>query len=939
MASIGGVSGNNMTSSLYNSANVISGLASGLDTESMIEGLVQSYQKKIQSLSNKATKLEWKQEAYRSIITKMNAFASKYTSYSSATNLMSASFFSSAVKIATMGANKDKVTASGRTDSDVKLNSVKQLASAARYTTSSNLLGINSGFAITGDGMKFDETLEMGALSGSLSLNYGGKTVSIVFDPNKDIIPDTKKDASGNEVSLTATERAAELEKVISKKLSEAKITLSSGETKSASELIDVKLSGGKITFADKSTGGNSVYLSGASGTVESVLGLDLENAEEDKPASIDVTKSGKFTLHPTVAETISKQPINISLDGKSKSLYLPKVSVSTVTNDDGTTTRKYSLAMPEKVTMNDGSTGIKFTERYKDLSEEECADKYAEMVNEIVKDEFAGKIKVTNEGEGGERKLKFQAPDDSSLIIDTDAGRALGLGGTSATNYLNTSKTLGELLPAGTFIKDYDGNEVKRSLTINGVEIGKYTSDTKLSDILSDINANTAAGVKVSYSQTSRQFTFTSKETGADTKINIDGGLAEEMFGSTELSDKSDYTFGEAYGVSWLDGDKVNFKFPEAGGYYSITVNKDDTIEDVAEKLNGSIFNHGYTASYNKYTGELEITDDKSGAKVDMDMWADHPDPDFGRYELEFNEKYAPEISYTPGQDAKFEVEVNGETLTMTRPSNSVNIDGMTLNFKETFEGGESVTFHRSTDSDKIVDAVKSMIADYNEMMSEIRSQYATLPYKSNGSFQSYEPLTDEDKATMSESAIQKYEEKAKQGLLFSDTNLSALYDRMLAVFSPGGEDGALLRQMGITMDFSSTDGSSSITLDESKLRSMLDSDPDAVADLFTRSSEAGGASNGIMQGMKTQLDRYAGITGATKGILVQQAGTPLSSLTLMNNNWQNQIDGIYTDIEKWQDKLSAQVDKYTSMFSKLETLIYQMNSQSSTLAGLMGG
>ena len=32
MASIGGVRGNNMTSSLYNSANVISGLASGLDT-------------------------------------------------------------------------------------------------------------------------------------------------------------------------------------------------------------------------------------------------------------------------------------------------------------------------------------------------------------------------------------------------------------------------------------------------------------------------------------------------------------------------------------------------------------------------------------------------------------------------------------------------------------------------------------------------------------------------------------------------------------------------------------------------------------------------------------------------------------------------------------------------------------------------------------------
>ena len=184
-----------------------------------------------------------------------------------------------------------------------------------------------------------------------------------------------------------------------------------------------------------------------------------------------------------------------------------------------------------------------------------------------------------------------------------------------------------------------------------------------------------------------------------------------------------------------------------------------------------------------------------------------------------------------------------------------------------------------------------------------------------------------------------QKYEEKAKQGLLFNDSNLSALYNRMLNVFSPGGKDEALLRQMGISVSFSSTDNSSSITLDESKLRSMLDSDPDAVADLFTRSASAGNASSdGLMQSMKTQLDRYAGTTGAVKGILVQQAGTPLSSLTLMNNTWQNQIDSIYTDIEKWQDKLTAQVDKYTSMFSKLETLIYQMNSQSSTLAGMMG-
>ena len=38
-------------------------------------------------------------------------------------------------------------------------------------------------------------------------------------------------------------------------------------------------------------------------------------------------------------------------------------------------------------------------------------------------------------------------------------------------------------------------------------------------------------------------------------------------------------------------------------------------------------------------------------------------------------------------------------------------------------------------------------------------------------------------------------------------------------------------------------------------------------------------------------------------------------------------------------QSKLTSQVEKYTSQFARLEQLIQQMNSQSSTLAGMMGG
>ena len=923
MASIGGVSGSNMTSSLYNSANVISGLASGLDTEGMIEGLVQSYQKKIQSLSNKVTKTEWKQEAYRSIISKMYSFSSKYASYASSTNLMSPSFFNNAIKVASQGKYADKVSASGRTESDVRINSISQLATSARYSTSSRMRGVSDDFSVMAEnGVKFDDTFTTNALSGTLTLQYGGQTVSINFSEYEDIIPETKTvkkdDGTTEEVNLTSGEKAEAFYKMIQEKLGDTQISLSSGESRKATDLIDVKFSGGRITFSDKTTGGNSVYISDASENLKNKLGLDLEDADKNKPAVIDTSKITSYVNKTTVGNHISGKTMNLSLDGKTKSIAMPRIKDDTFVDSWG-----------RAIKGEDG----------KEL--EVNADNYVNLLQKAVDEQFGkGKLTVSNEsGSADTLQLKIKAPDNSDLIINSDAGKALGIGNV-ATNYLNTGKTLGELLPEGTFKENYDGEEQKQDFIINGVKIGSYDSKTKLSEILSDINSNSAAGVKVTYSQTTRQFTFVSKDTGSETEINIDGGLAETMFGSTKLSDKSKGTFGEAYGVPWLNGNSVNFKFPGANGSYDFSVGKDDTIEDVAERLNQSIFNHGCTAAYNKYTGELEITDNKSGEKLDLEMWVDHPV--MGRFDLELREEYAPAINYTPGQDAKFEVEINGQTMQMTRPSNNVNLDGMSVALKGTFKAdeGEAITFQRTTDSDKIVDAVRSMVNDYNEMMSEIRGQYATLPYRktSNGTFSDYDPLTDEDKATMSESAIKAYEEKAKQGLLFNDRNLSGLYEKMQSIFTGGTQADAELRAMGISVTYSSVDGAAQLTLDESKLRNALEMDPEAVADAFTRTGDDGNPP-GIMQSMKTQLDRYAGLTGATKGILVEQAGTPLSSLSLMNNTWQKQIDDINTEIEKWQDKLSAQVDKYTSMFSKLETLIYQMNSQSSTLAGLMGG
>ena len=78
--------------------------------------------------------------------------------------------------------------------------------------------------------------------------------------------------------------------------------------------------------------------------------------------------------------------------------------------------------------------------------------------------------------------------------------------------------------------------------------------------------------------------------------------------------------------------------------------------------------------------------------------------------------------------------------------------------------------------------------------------------------------------------------------------------------------------------------------------------------------------------------------LSTGTKGVLVNKAGSPLAPSTMYTNTIQKELDRIDEQISKWQDKMSDQVDYYTTQFSRLEQLIAQMNSQSSAIAGMMG-
>ena len=852
MASISSLMSSGSSSSIYGSrnSNIISGLASGMDTEAMIEGIVQGYQQKITQLGQDRTMLQWQQSAYQSISDKLVEFSRKYMSYNSpATNLFSASFFNNAILTSANGTHAGLVSATGKSSSTIVLNSVAQLAEAARYTHDA------SGLGTVGKGPPVDlsEAKSVSAVSGSLSLKYGNKEITLDFG-ELDLL--NAKDGTKLD--------PAKFQDALNEKLKEQKITTSSGDQVSADTLIDVKVdSNGTVTLSDKKGAGNNVHFSGVTGNLDKLITTDSGTSSFKLDTNMDVVDNSS-----TVAEYLLGKSFTVTLNGQTKTFTLgdPKTNAVPQNNED-----------------------------IKKLLEKE-------LDNAFGKD----KINVTLVPDAdGKDSFSFNVSNGDTFRITSPVGEVLGLGENGVTSYVDTGKTLGDLLGKDLGgsdgwakgvgqpheVKDADGNisyvdnegnavdkdnyrldkDGKRfkELTINGVTIGQYNEDTALETVLNDINSNTEAGVSVSFSKTTNQFVFTAKETGEGGRIDIGAGLGETLFGQIDYKDDGSTILGDTQ-----------------------------------------------------------------------------------------------KSSYTAGKDAIFHATINGKNMALSRSSNTFDLDGMSITLNGTFNkgsatdtpilssqlkgldpdkdttifdlNGDDVTFSSKTDTDKIIDVVKTMVEDYNAIVSEVKKAYSDMPLeKSDGS--RYKPLTDEDKADMTESEIKAYEEKAKTGILFMDRDLSSLYSALRSAVAPGGSDGSFLRSIGIKTSYE--DGLTTLSLDENALREALEQNPDQVKDAFTKSKENGAASDGLMASIQKVTDRYAATTGATKGILIEKAGSKYSPSAALNNTLLEQMKDIDKQVDKWQAKMSDKVDYYTNKFTQLEMLIAQMNSQSSSLAGMMGG
>lgn len=844
---VSNVSRSSSSSSIYGSrsSNIISGLASGMDTESMIEGMVSGIKTKIDTQKQKQQILLWQQEAYRSISDQLVQISNKYTSYTSSTNLMSSAFFQPSI-ITSLGKNADMISASGRTTSDIQISKVENLAKTE--TVSFNgLNGVSNKSGIEADNaVDLKGKVDVSNLAGQqLSFEYGNKTFTITFDSDREY----------NSLDDVADE--------INKQLGNASISLSDGTSIKMNSKIKAEVSGNNLefSFVDGAKETNTLELkSDSSQSALNALHLSAGTTMSGTgkiTSSAEITKDDLFSKKST-ADVLAGATMNVTYNGT-----------------------RAKIKMPEKGTDEYNEIFVNST------SKEDAAQKMQDYLQTQFDQAFGyNRVHVSGVQSDGTFKPTFElvsAGEGDTLSINSGTLNVIGKGGIfgidrGASNRVNTSKTLGELYGLGetsigfTGLQavqkedgsgdklDENGNKLY-ALEINGVKIGEYSVDTTLGTIMNDINKNEKAGVKVSYSTTSNQFVFTSTHGGSGGRIEIgdDGAnLAAKLFGAVE------------------------------------------------------------------YDGQGNI------AKVRRQEVANYQGNEF---------------SVIQGQDARMEAYVNGVKTTLTSGTNTFDIDGFKVTANGTFEAtnaSERVTFDKKVDADKIVDAVKSFVEDYNKVLAEINKQYSTQPDHKN----TYKPLTDDQKADMTEKQIEEYETKAKQGLLFGDNDLGNLSNALRFVFSNSNLDA-----IGVSVSTSYSDRGR-ITLDETKLRSALASDPDAVAEAFTAPLEQKQVTNsdgstswvddtssgGAISRLKVRLDKYAATTGATKGILIEKAGSQYSPTALLQNMLQDRIDSYDDVIDTLTDRLNDKIDFYTSKFSKLETLIAQMNSQSSYLSSLGG-
>lgn len=346
-----------------------------------------------------------------------------------------------------------------------------------------------------------------------------------------------------------------------------------------------------------------------------------------------------------------------------------------------------------------------------------------------------------------------------------------------------------------------------------------------------------------------------------------------------------------------------------------SFAVQGTETLTNVINRVNNSSL--GLTMFYDGVKDQFTLTRSETGnfnGKDSKDLTATQTDDeiftsgDFVDTALKFGG-----VDELGGDNLKFTI--NG--LETERTKNTFEMNGTTFSVKQTFSTAVSLSVNN--DSTKVYDNIKSFIDKYNELIDKVQKKTSEEYYRS------YQPLTDEQRESLSEKQQEQWEEKAKSGLLRRDPILSQTLSQMrLDFYTPieSEEVSPLLRQLssiGITTSPNYLEGGK-LTINEAKLKKAIEEDPSSVEKLFN--------ATGTTDGQQGIVHRLFDSVTETMDKLKSRAGSSFS--TNQQFTIGKELLNVDNQINSFESRLSQVEDRYWRQFTAMEKAIQRANSQS---------
>ncbi len=494
-------------------------------------------------------------------------------------------------------------------------------------------------------------------------------------------------------------------------------------------------------------------------------------------------------------------------------------------------------------------------------------------------------------------------------------------------------------------------------SVTANGAAAAMNHKVT-VEQVASNAYLMTANGAKINRANPNAANSAYLKDvlfSGNATKTTVDGQTSYLV--KNDTTNKTDTFKGSDIAISIevqdsnekdSDGKPVTHKVEFT---YDQIFSDNKTLNDLASAFSNSGANiqGGYDtvndsfSLYNKTSGSDNIIGLKANNEVSTDLLKKLH---LASYDGQ-NNTLGNEVSFTNGTMTPAVVGTNAKATidgkTYESSTNKLNVANVIYNFngvsaKNADGTSQASTISVSQDTDKIVDNVKKFVETYNTLIDSLNTKYREEKNTD------YKPLTKKQEAEMTESQIDKWNEKAKAGLLYHDSNIysiisdmrEALYTKVDAVDSEYNS----LAAIGIT----SSTNQGHITLDEEKLKKALTADPDCVYQLFASDQDstyvAGstnknqsdtytsksdylntGIANRLYNAMNTNinnLESYAGTSKETDdesylGKLITNMNTKMTSFQTLMKSYESKLYKKYDAMEVALSKLGAQLSYIT--------------------------